>query len=66
MVEFVGIAEIRDMLGGVSRARASVIASRRDFPAPYQVLKMGQIWRRTDVEAWLREHRPHLDAPDEE
>ncbi|WP_431936363.1 hypothetical protein [Micromonospora sp. RP3T] len=58
MVEFVGIAEIRDMLGGVSRARASVIASRRDFPAPYQVLKMGQIWRKTDVEKWVKEHRP--------
>ncbi|SIQ98242.1 hypothetical protein SAMN05444858_105255 [Micromonospora avicenniae] len=48
------------MLGGVSRARASVVASRRDFPAPYQVLKMGQIWKRTDVEAWIREHRPDL------
>jgi hypothetical protein len=64
MVEFVGIAEIRDMLGGVSRARASVIASRRDFPAPYQVLRMGQIWRRTDVEKYIRAHRP--DLADEE
>ncbi|MET8257295.1 hypothetical protein ACFYPG_24030 [Micromonospora sp. NPDC005553] len=60
MGEFVGIAEIRDMLGGVSRARASVVASRRDFPAPYQVLRMGQIWRRTDVEEWVRQHRPDL------
>ncbi|MEV0154169.1 hypothetical protein AB0H57_10570 [Micromonospora sp. NPDC050686] len=60
MVEFVGIAEIRDMLGGVSRARAGVVASRRDFPPPYQVLKMGQIWRRTDVEKWIKEHRPDL------
>ncbi|MDG4818156.1 MULTISPECIES: hypothetical protein [unclassified Micromonospora] len=63
MVEFVGIAEIRVMLGGVSRARASVIASRRDFPAPYQVLTMGQIWRKTDVEEWIREYRPDL-APE--
>ncbi|MEV1074595.1 hypothetical protein [Micromonospora parva] len=60
MGEFVGIAEIRDMLGGVSRARASVVASRRDFPAPHQVLRMGQIWRRTDVEEWIRQHRPDL------
>ncbi|MGW3806649.1 hypothetical protein [Micromonospora sp. NPDC005113] len=60
MVEFVGIAEIRDMLGGVSRARASVVASRRDFPAPYQVLRMGQIWRKSDVEAWIKQHRPDL------
>ncbi|MFF0720106.1 hypothetical protein [Micromonospora sp. NPDC003816] len=60
MGEFVGIAEIRGMLGGVSRARASVIASRRDFPAPYQVLIMGQIWRKSDVQAWIREHRPEL------
>ncbi|MGC4771861.1 hypothetical protein ACLQ25_23195 [Micromonospora sp. DT44] len=62
MGEFVGIAEIRDMLGGVSRARASVVASRRDFPAPHQVLRMGQIWRRTDVEEWIRQHRPDLAA----
>nr|WP_189044398.1 hypothetical protein [Micromonospora sonchi] len=55
-----GIAEIRQMLGGVSRARASVIASRRDFPAPYQVLIMGQIWRKSDVEAWIKVHRPEL------
>ena len=48
------------MLGGVSRARASVVASRRDFPAPYQVLRMGQIWRKSDVEKWIKEHRPDL------
>ncbi|MEU3455435.1 hypothetical protein ABZ671_17820 [Micromonospora sp. NPDC006766] len=55
-----GIAEIREMLGGVSRARASVIASRRDFPPPYQVLKMGQIWRKSDVAAWIAKNRPDL------
>ncbi|MCT2282351.1 hypothetical protein M3G91_32615 [Micromonospora chalcea] len=55
-----GIAEIRDMLGGVSRARASVVASRRDFPEPYQRLIMGQIWRKSDVEAWIKKHRPDL------
>ncbi|WBB82586.1 hypothetical protein O7606_02290 [Micromonospora sp. WMMD882] len=62
MGELVGIAEIRDMLGGVSRARAGVIASRRDFPQPYQTLRMGQVWLRADVETWIREHRPHLDV----
>ena len=59
-VELVGIAEIRDMLGGLSRQRANVIASRRDFPAPIATLRMGNVWRRADVEKWIKEHRPEL------
>ena len=48
------------MLGGLSRQRVNVIASRRDFPAPYATLRMGNIWRRVDVEKWIKEHRPEL------
>ena len=65
-MELVGIAEIRDMLGGVSRQRAAVVASRRGFPEPIAVLKMGQIWRRDDVERWIREHRPDLGDPSDD
>lgn len=59
-----GAAEIQARLK-VGRQRAYTIVSRRDFPAPYQVLAMGSVWLETDVEAWIAEHRPHLDDPDE-
>ena len=59
-----GTAEIQERLG-VGRARAYQIVSRRGFPEPYVVLRMGQVWLAEDVEAWIREHRPHLDDPDE-
>lgn len=60
-----GPEEIRDRLG-VSRQRAYILIGRRDFPEPWRELAMGKVWRSTDVEAWIREHRPHLDEPDGE
>lgn len=59
-LDLVGVAEIRDMLGGVSRQRASVIANQRNFPEPVAVLAMGNVWLRSDVEGWIRKHRPEL------
>ncbi|MGS2614475.1 helix-turn-helix transcriptional regulator [Micromonospora sp. LZ34] len=59
-VELVGVAEIREMLGNVSRQRASVIANQRNFPEPIAVLAMGKVWRKSDVEKWIRQHRPEL------
>lgn len=46
------------MLGNVSRQRASVIANQRNFPEPVAVLAMGKVWRKSDVEAWIKKHRP--------
>jgi prophage regulatory protein len=54
-----GTAEIQERLG-VTRARASQIVSRRGFPEPYVVLRMGQVWLADDVEAWIAKHRPQL------
>ncbi|MGW0213205.1 helix-turn-helix transcriptional regulator [Micromonospora chokoriensis] len=54
-----GRGEIARRLG-VSRQRAAEIMARPDFPEPYDVLGMGAVWRIEDVEAWVREHRPHL------
>jgi len=54
------VSEIRAMLGNVSRQRASVIANQRNFPEPIAVLAMGKVWRKSDVEKWIREHRPDL------
>ncbi|MFF5214304.1 hypothetical protein [Micromonospora sp. NPDC000442] len=30
------------------------------FPEPIAVLAMGKVWRKADVQAWIREHRPEL------
>jgi len=59
---FVGTHEIGEMLG-VSRQRVFQITSRRDFPKPYDELKMGKLWRRVAVAAWMREHGRNEDDP---
>nr|MDT0662782.1 hypothetical protein [Micromonospora sp. DSM 115978] len=53
-----GMSEIQQLLGGVSRQRASEIAARPTFPAPLDTLATGRIWDREQVIAWIREHRP--------
>lgn len=60
--EYVGAAEIADMLGGVSRQRAHQIITRATFPKAAYEFRMGKIWRTAEVEAWIREHRPTIDA----
>ncbi|MFG3580529.1 hypothetical protein [Micromonospora chersina] len=57
-MDLVGAAEIRDMLGGISRQRVNVITNAKGFPDPIAVLQMGKVWRRRDVERWIAEHRP--------
>jgi prophage regulatory protein len=49
----VGSAEITELLG-VSRPRTFQITSGAGFPAPVQELKMGKIWRLSDVQAWAK------------
>jgi prophage regulatory protein len=55
-----GPDEIRTRLG-VSRQRAYIVMNRRDFPAPWRELAMGKVWKSTDVEAWIKVHRPELN-----
>ena len=59
-----GPDEIRARLN-VSRQRAYILMNRRDFPEPWRELAMGKVWRSTDVEGWIKEHRPELDQPDQ-
>jgi prophage regulatory protein len=59
-----GAGEIQERLR-VGRQRAYQIVSRRNFPEPYQVLKMGAVWDADDVEAWIKDNRPHLDEDDQ-
>lgn len=56
-----GAREIEDRLG-VSRQRVQQLTARPDWPAPYDELAMGKVWRIEDVEAWIRVHRPE-DVP---
>lgn len=58
-VKLMGAWEIRQRLG-YSRGWVERLISRRDFPAPYQVLRMGSVWDAEDVEAWIAENRPHI------
>jgi predicted DNA-binding transcriptional regulator AlpA len=65
-LEPMGPEEIRVRLR-VSRQRAYILIGRRDFPEPWRELAMGKVWRSTDVEAWIRAHRPDLvEEPESE
>lgn len=52
-----GSAEIRHLLGDVSRQRVYQITRRKDFPDPVVELEMGNVWLSEDVEEWFRTHR---------
>ncbi len=54
-----GAGEIGERLG-VSRQRVQQLVTHLSFPAPYDELQMGKVWRIQDVESWIREHRPAL------
>lgn len=59
-----GAYEIRQRLG-YSRGWVQRLITRRDFPAPYQVLRMGSVWDAEDVEAWIAANRAQIDEPDD-
>ncbi|WP_422739877.1 helix-turn-helix transcriptional regulator [Micromonospora sp. WMMD729] len=60
-MRLVALSDIADMLGGVSRTRATEITNRATFPAPIDTVASGKVrvWDRADVEAWIKAHRPH-------
>ena len=53
-----GPYEITQRLG-VSRQRFQQLARYPHFPKPYQELRGTKIWLAEDIEAWIKEHRPH-------
>jgi hypothetical protein len=57
----VGAWEIREQFG-VSRQRVQQLADLPDFPAPYQQLAMGRVWRATEIRTWLRGWRRTNDG----
>jgi predicted DNA-binding transcriptional regulator AlpA len=57
-----GVAEIRVRLGGISSQRVDTITHKPSFPAPVATLIMGRVWRRDDIEHWIKEHRNEADG----
>lgn len=55
--EFVGVAEVAELLG-VSRQRVVQLAARDDFPTPVARLASGPVWRKGDLstfaDGWQR------------
>ena len=52
----VGVAEIAELLG-VSRQRVDRITKTfDDFPAPEVELIAGRVWKRKEIEAWIKKH----------
>jgi prophage regulatory protein len=56
-MDLVAIREIATMLG-VSRTRVhQIISSDGSFPEPVAHISAGRIWKRKDVEAWIKRTR---------
>lgn len=49
--ELLGLAELAELYG-VTKATASNWSHRHSFPQPFQHLKMGPVWRKSDILAW--------------
>jgi predicted DNA-binding transcriptional regulator AlpA len=60
---FVGAWEIEQWFG-ISRPRLRRLISRPDWPAPYQVLAMGEVWLREEVGEWAARHRSEISDDD--
>jgi predicted DNA-binding transcriptional regulator AlpA len=62
--QFVGAWEIEQWLG-ISRQRLLRLIERPDWPPPCQVLAMGRIWLREEIEEWAARHRSEILHDDE-
>lgn len=49
--DLMGTSEVAALLG-ISRQRVLVISRQPDFPDPLAVLKMGNVWRGSDIRNW--------------
>jgi predicted DNA-binding transcriptional regulator AlpA len=66
-VRLVALSDVAEMLGGVSRTRATEITGRATFPAPIDTVASGKVrvWDRAAVEAWIKKYRPSQRADEE-
>ena len=63
--EMVGPYELQELLG-VGRSRMRQLIRHPTFPAPYQELRGTTIWLKSEVEAWIAEHRKPRPPADED
>lgn len=55
--ELVGVAEVAELLGGVSRQRVDQLArAYPDFPMPAAALRTGRVWEKAAIERWIARH----------
>jgi prophage regulatory protein len=52
----VGVAELAEMLAVSKQRTIQIVRAYPDFPAPVVDLASGRVWRRADVEKWIRKH----------
>lgn len=52
----VGAYEIGEMLG-VTRSRANQLSREKGFPNPVGKLRMGNVWRRSDIDSWIAKRK---------
>jgi len=57
-----GVTEIADLLG-LSRQRCDQLSRTKGFPEPEAELASGRVWKREEVEAWVRKVKRHLCMP---
>ena len=51
-----GKAELRALLGQISRKHVQDLILRSDFPKPASKLARGNVWNLEEVKAWINEH----------
>lgn len=55
-LDLVGLAEIAEMLG-IRTPTAHELTADPRFPKPVAELRMGRVWRRSEVERYVERHR---------
>ncbi|GIJ22652.1 hypothetical protein Vlu01_32760 [Micromonospora lutea] len=50
----------RSSIRAVGQGQVAVHARHVQSGEPIAELMQGKVWRKSDVEAWIREHRPEL------
>jgi hypothetical protein len=56
-IELVGVAEIAELLGGITRQRVhKITVDYPDFPEPVAYLQQGRVWLKRDVLKWIARH----------
>ena len=64
-MEFLGLAELAQLLGVSKQVVISWKVKREGLPKPAAELKSGPVWRRDDIMGWAQAEGVELDEPPE-